>query len=125
MASTIAFIDQLQGANYSTLSSTNFEVGIVDPDSSGLTSPQISSLESSGKTLLAYLSIGLANNYRSYWQPSWNSSPPSFILGAAKVIAHRPGICVHSAELLRQLDSGEEAGVAAANMSQPMDDSAA
>ena len=42
-----------------------------------------------------------------------------------KVIAHRPGICVHSAELLRQLDSGEEAGVAAANMSQPMDDSAA
>ncbi len=83
MASTIAFIDQLQGANYSTLSSTNFEVGIVDPDSSGLTSPQISSLESSGKTLLAYLSIGLANNYRSYWQPSWNTSPPSFILGAA------------------------------------------
>ncbi len=44
-SSTLAFIDQLQGANYSNLSSTNFEVGIVDPDSSGLTSAQISSIE--------------------------------------------------------------------------------
>ena len=47
------------------------------------------------------------------------------ILDKFLVIAHRPGICVHSAELLRRLDSGEEAGAAAANMSQPMDDTAA
>jgi cysteinyl-tRNA synthetase, unknown class len=80
-SSTLAFIVELQGADYSSLASTNFEVGIVDPDGSGLTSSQINNLESSGKTLLAYLSIGLANNYRSYWQPSWNTSPPSFILG--------------------------------------------
>jgi cysteinyl-tRNA synthetase len=83
-SSTLAFIVELQGTNYSSLSSTNFEVGIVDPDGSGLTASQISDLESSGKTLLAYLSIGLANDYRSYWLPSWNTSPPSFILGADK-----------------------------------------
>jgi len=81
-SSTLAFIDQLQGVNYASLSATNFEVGIVDPDGSGLTSSQNSSLESSGKTILAYLSVGLANNYRSYWQSSWNQNPPSFILGA-------------------------------------------
>jgi cysteinyl-tRNA synthetase len=81
MANTIAFMDQLQGASYQSLSSTNFKLGIVDPDSSSLTTSQIASLETSGKTLMAYLSIGEAENFRSYWQSSWNSNPPSFLMG--------------------------------------------
>jgi len=78
---TLSFIDELQGATYSSLSSTSFQVGIVDPDSSGLTTSELSTLEASGKTVLGYLSIGEAENFRSYWQASWNTSPPSWILG--------------------------------------------
>ncbi|MDE3061013.1 MAG: endo alpha-1,4 polygalactosaminidase [Pseudomonadota bacterium] len=81
MTGTIAYFDQMQGANYQMLSGTGFQLGIVDPDDSQLTTSQIGSLQSSGKSLIAYLSIGEAENYRSYWQSSWNSSPPSFILG--------------------------------------------
>ncbi len=31
------------------------------------------------RLVIAYFSIGEAEDYRFYWQPSWNSSPPSFI----------------------------------------------
>ncbi len=31
------------------------------------------------RIVLAYLSIGEAENYRDYWQPSWNHRPPSFL----------------------------------------------
>jgi uncharacterized protein (TIGR01370 family) len=78
---TYAFFDQLQGVNYQTLSSTSFKVGIVDPDDAQLTNSQVSSIASSGKSLIAYLSIGEAEDYRSYWQSSWNSNPPSWVLG--------------------------------------------
>ena len=82
MANTLSFIDQLQGASYDSLLATSFQIGIVDPDSSALTTSQISTLESSGKSLIAYLSIGEAENFRSYWNASWNTSPPSFVMGA-------------------------------------------
>jgi len=80
MANTLAFFDQMNGVNYSTLSSTSFQLGIVDPDTTGLTSSQLGTLESSGKTIIGYLSIGEAENFRSYWQPSWNTTPPSFLM---------------------------------------------
>jgi len=81
MANTLAFIDELQGASYSSLSSTSFQIGIVDPDDAQLTTSQISSLQASGKSLIAYLSIGEAENFRSYWNASWNTNPPSFLMG--------------------------------------------
>lgn len=31
------------------------------------------------KLIVSYLSIGEAEDYRSYWQTAWNSSPPSFL----------------------------------------------
>lgn len=80
MADTYAYIYQLQNQSYSTLSNTNFKIAVTDPDDTGLTSSQISSLHASDKTLLSYLSIGEAEDYRSYWQSSWNSNPPSFII---------------------------------------------
>lgn len=80
MANSIAFLDALQGMSYQTLSSIDFKLAIVDPDSSGLTSSQLGNLESSGKSVVGYLSIGEAEDYRSYWQSSWDSSKPSWML---------------------------------------------
>ena len=34
-----------------------------------------------GRKVIAYLSIGEAEDYRAYWQTSWKTSPPAFLLG--------------------------------------------
>ncbi len=36
-------------------------------------------MKSTGKTILAYLSIGEAEDYRDYWQNDWQSKHPDFI----------------------------------------------
>ncbi len=33
-----------------------------------------------GRKVIAYLSIGEAEDYRSYWKPSWKQTPPDFLL---------------------------------------------
>lgn len=35
-----------------------------------------------GRKIVAYLSIGEAEDYRSYWQPAWKTAPPDWLLGA-------------------------------------------
>jgi cysteinyl-tRNA synthetase len=35
----------------------------------------------SGRKVIAYLSIGEAENYRAYWQRAWKTNPPAFLLG--------------------------------------------
>lgn len=81
MANSLAFIDELQGATYQNLSSMNFKVGIIDPDDAKLTTAQVNTLHAAGKSMFAYLSIGEAESYRSYWNSTWNSHPPSFLMG--------------------------------------------
>jgi cysteinyl-tRNA synthetase len=34
----------------------------------------------SGRKVIAYLSIGEAENYRAYWQNSWRTNPPTYLL---------------------------------------------
>jgi cysteinyl-tRNA synthetase len=34
-----------------------------------------------GRKVIAYLSIGEAEDYRAYWQRSWKTNPPAFLLG--------------------------------------------
>ena len=34
-----------------------------------------------GRKVIAYLSIGEAENYRAYWQSSWRTNAPAFLLG--------------------------------------------
>jgi uncharacterized protein (TIGR01370 family) len=70
MQSKLAYLYQLQNVDYPMLSSTNFKVAVVDPDSSELTATQIANLSSSGKNLLSYLSIGAAEPWRNYWNPN-------------------------------------------------------
>lgn len=43
--------------------------------SSELTAAQVGALKASGKVVLAYLSIGEAEDYRFYWQATWNDQP--------------------------------------------------
>jgi uncharacterized protein (TIGR01370 family) len=80
MTSMIPYLYQLQGASYSSISSINFKIGVFDPDATPLTSTQLNNLEAADKKILGYLSIGEAEDYRSYWQSGWDTNPPSWIL---------------------------------------------
>ncbi|MEO8471221.1 MAG: endo alpha-1,4 polygalactosaminidase [Chryseolinea sp.] len=72
-----------RAAFIAAVTSTNYDLLIMDlyfNDGSSFTSPEIELLRSKangGKRLvISYMSIGEAENYRYYWQSSWNSSKP-------------------------------------------------
>jgi cysteinyl-tRNA synthetase, unknown class len=69
----------LQDVDYKMLASTDFNIAIVDPDDSKLTKKNIFALHSQNKALIAYLSIGEAENYRNYWQDYWEPGNPVFL----------------------------------------------
>lgn len=75
-SNTLAYLYQLQGQNYSSLSNTNFKLAVVDDDSSGLTASQISNLESQGKMIFSYLAVGQAEP----WRNNFNANA-GYILG--------------------------------------------
>lgn len=67
------------------LSNTNYDVLIIEPSLNGIffTREQIEELKykSTGekRLVIAYFSIGEAENYRGYWKPEWNKKLPSWI----------------------------------------------
>jgi cysteinyl-tRNA synthetase len=68
------------------VTSTNYDLLIMDlffKDGSAFTPSEINMLKNKangGKRLIiSYMSIGEAENYRYYWQTSWNSSKPSWL----------------------------------------------
>jgi cysteinyl-tRNA synthetase, unknown class len=69
----------------SALSNTNYDAFIIDLffDGKELSSTDIASLKTKkngGKRLvIAYMSIGEAENYRYYWQTEWKVGSPAFI----------------------------------------------
>jgi len=69
-----------------TLQSTAYDILIIDLfyDSQALTPTEIQSLKikATGGTrlVIAYMSIGEAENYRYYWQPEWSINPPPWIV---------------------------------------------
>ena len=69
----------LQKAGFKELQNSEFEIAIVDPDDSKLTRDDLKILHSQDKILLAYLSIGEAEDYRDYWDESWETGNPIFI----------------------------------------------
>ena len=77
----LAYLYQLQNASFNDLSSTDFKVGVIDPDDTGISSSQVGILQQQDKTIFSYLSIGEAEDYRSYWNDNnWDSNPPDFLL---------------------------------------------
>ena len=80
-SNSYAYIYQLTGTNANALKATQFGVAVVDFEDTKLSRSDVSDITSSGKTLLSYLSIGEAENYRSYWiNGNWTEQKPSFVL---------------------------------------------
>ena len=77
----LPYFYQLQGASFAALSALNFRTAVVDMDDSKMSALDVGTLNVQGKQLIAYVSIGQAETYRDYWQPSWTTNPPDFIAG--------------------------------------------
>jgi cysteinyl-tRNA synthetase len=69
----------LQKAEIRQLLKADYDVAVVDPDDSGLSFKNLASLQKQGKKIIAYLSIGEAEDYRQYWKASWCAGTPCFI----------------------------------------------
>ena len=77
----------LKSSYLNALQGTNHDIVIIDlfyEDSGALTSSEILDLKSKAnggnRLLLAYMCIGEAEDYRNYWDPSWKTNPPSWLL---------------------------------------------
>ena len=81
----VVYVLQPDGsASLSAITASRFDLAIVDYSSDGTaigehSASSVAALRNSGKIALAYLSIGEAESYRYYWNPSWNSSPPAWL----------------------------------------------
>jgi cysteinyl-tRNA synthetase len=87
------FLYLINSSNFATkndfinsVTSTNYDLLIMDlyfNDGNRFTPAEINLLKNKangGKRLIiCYMSIGEAENYRYYWQPSWNSNKPSWL----------------------------------------------
>ena len=81
------FVYQLQNADLDAIGKTKFDLVVVDYSRDGseatrYAAPQIDALKHSPggeKRVLAYLSIGEAEDYRFYWRDSWRAAPPTWL----------------------------------------------
>lgn len=74
----------LQNISIEQLENSSSAVVVIDYSADGseqnaFSRADITRLRESGKTVLCYLSIGEAEDYRWYWDSSWDTSPPAFI----------------------------------------------
>lgn len=78
---------QLQNINLEAIGETKFDLVVIDYSQDGtdgyaFTKSEIETLKSSSggnKIVVSYISIGKAEDYRYYWDPSWDDNPPSFL----------------------------------------------
>ncbi|HSN18726.1 MAG TPA: MJ1477/TM1410 family putative glycoside hydrolase, partial [Gammaproteobacteria bacterium] len=79
-----SFAYQLQNADPTAISGTQFAIIVMDysrdgSDQGQYTSQQIQALHAAGKKALAYISIGEAESYRYYFLSSWTSGTGSTV----------------------------------------------
>ncbi|MEZ4650894.1 MAG: endo alpha-1,4 polygalactosaminidase [Candidatus Eisenbacteria bacterium] len=83
--SVAAFAYQLQNVDLAEVAANStFDLIVIDYSADGSESGEwkvgeIASVQSSGKKVLAYISIGEAEDYRYYWDPTWATNPPSWL----------------------------------------------
>lgn len=77
---------QLQNVDPAAVAASGFDLIVIDPTRDGETPFQAAEVaqmqrRSDGgiRTVLAYFSIGEAEDYRPYWQPQWNANPPPWL----------------------------------------------
>ena len=76
---------QLQGLNIAQVAASSYSLVVTDYSRDGTaagewTKAEIEQLRDGGKrTVLAYLSIGEAEDYRYYWQSSWRKQRPAWL----------------------------------------------
>ncbi|MCK4645879.1 MAG: endo alpha-1,4 polygalactosaminidase [Candidatus Aminicenantes bacterium] len=72
------FLNELRGTNYDILLIDAFYGGME-----ALTANEVTSLKTKAnggaRLVIAYMSIGEAENYRYYWLSGWNTTPPSWL----------------------------------------------
>jgi cysteinyl-tRNA synthetase len=81
------FAYQLQNIDLAAISASKFDLLIIDYSADGsdalrFTPEEIAALKNSAggkKIVLAYMSIGEAQNYRGYWDPAWVPGNPSWL----------------------------------------------
>jgi len=72
------FVYQLQNARYEKLFDMKADLLIVDPDDASFSHNKLEQLTEK-KTVLAYLSIGEAEDYRDYWRSYWKRGDPEWL----------------------------------------------
>ena len=75
---------QLQDADLDLVSISSFDLVVIDHSKTGTsdskyTKEEIEKIKESGKIPIAYLSIGEAEDYRSYWQEGWKINSPTWL----------------------------------------------
>lgn len=75
---------QLQEIKIDELVEQNLDLVVLEPhpdgeDQPGLTADDLKRLKDTGMKVLAYLSVGEAEDYRAYWQDSWDDDPPEWL----------------------------------------------
>jgi cysteinyl-tRNA synthetase, unknown class len=80
------FVYQLQNIDLDAIARIRFDLAVIDYSADGseaarFTRAQIAGLQKSGggKRVLAYMSIGEAEDYRWYWRAEWKTSPPPWL----------------------------------------------
>ena len=80
-----AWAYQLQNVTPTAIAPDNsFQLFVTDYSDGGsganaYTAAQVQMMHTGGKKVIAYISIGEAENYRDYWQPGWNNNPPAWL----------------------------------------------
>ena len=86
VTSWLYHLGDVDAAEATRIAASNAGLVVIDyANSSGdapvpYTSSQLSAMRGgTDKLIVSYLSIGEAEVYRDYWNPAWNSAPPSFL----------------------------------------------
>jgi cysteinyl-tRNA synthetase len=80
-----AWAYQLQNMNVNAIAAdSTFQLIVTDysydgTDAMKLSSADVATVRNSGKKYISYISIGEAENYRSYWQSGWTPGTPAWL----------------------------------------------